>query len=309
MLVAVPIILMAATGGGPDTTSPWQTLPERIAAPEPDAPDSWMNPPSLEEETPQRGERRPTDSSPPMMLSWTAPPPDTLGEGPVAQQAPPPADRGLYVTVAGHVRFGFPFGAAERGDVVYGANLVIVSESLSWADLFDPGWGFDVELDLFFAGKPKPTSPRGFMGLNTGLALLLQMDEFHGQRATDSFGGGIDVGNLNMGSLLAGPVIYKGIGEGAYTKGHIALGVVHYSAVEATFFGPAIGQFRDELFKDTWTFASDFRGEIGYQAGPVGFSFGLGFRINAPPSEGSRVSLDSGAFWTFDISLGVELGF
>jgi len=40
-----------------------------------------------------------------------------------------------------------------------------------------------------------------------------------------------------------------------------------------------------------------------------GIVLGLGFRILAPPSEGGNFDMNSGAFWTFDIDLGVELGF
>jgi len=78
--------------------------------------------------------------------------------------------------------------------------------------------------------------------------------------------------------------------------------------VDATFSRLGSAQFKDEIFKDTWTIGSDFRAEFGIRAGPLGISLGIGLRIQAPPSEGSRVSINSGAFWTFDLTLGVELG-
>jgi hypothetical protein len=85
--------------------------------------------------------------------------------------------------------------------------------------------------------------------------------------------------------------------------------VVHYSSVEGSFEGPGLLKFRDTVFKDTWTFASEFKGHAGYRLGPVGVVLGLGFRIQAPPTEGNNFSMSSGAFWTFDIDLGAELGF
>jgi hypothetical protein len=35
----------------------------------------------------------------------------------------------------------------------------------------------------------------------------------------------------------------------------------------------------------------------------------MGFRLMAPPSAGSGVALDSGVLMTWDIDLGIELGF
>ncbi len=225
-----------------------------------------------------------------------------------SQQQPEPArrDEGLSLGVAAHARYSFPFGWADRNAVEY-AGVVFVSHSLSWNDLFDPGWGFDIELDLFFGGQPAPQ--KGTPGSRFGVVALFERDTYGGNHLSGSLGGSIDVGDLTMSELLVGGVYQQGLSPGVYTKGHIAVGAVHYSAVHATFSGLGFVQTRDELLADTWTIASDFRAEIGLRAGPIGVSFGIGLRIQAPPSEGTRVSLNSGAFWTFDLNLGVDIGF
>lgn len=226
---------------------------------------------------------------------------------PEAQAAPPARNDGLVLNVGAHVRFSMPFGAADRSTIVYGPGVVVVDNYVSWTDFFHPGWGFDLEIDVFFKGSgPGPDREPGF---NYGALLLLETDEYGGDRVNGAAGNSVSVENLTMNSLLVGGKVIQTLGGGFYADGHIGLGVVHYSSVEGSFEGPGLLKFRDTVFKDTWTFASEFKGHAGYRLGPVGVVLGLGFRIQAPPTEGNNFSMSSGAFWTFDIDLGAELGF
>ena len=213
----------------------------------------------------------------------------------------------LVLNVTAHVRYVLPFGAADRSTVVYGPGLVVVEGGVSWTDFFNPGWGLDLEVDLFLGNRgPGPNRDPGF---NYGIAVLLMTDEFGGEHLSGAAGSSIDLDDLTMNSFLVGGKVLQTLGSGFYADGEFALGVVHYTSVDGKFSGPGFVTFRDEVFEDTWTFASMFRGHAGYRLGPVGIVLGLGLRILAPPSEGGRFSMDSGAFWTFDIDLGVELGF
>jgi hypothetical protein len=45
------------------------------------------------------------------------------------------------------------------------------------------------------------------------------------------------------------------------------------------------------------------------EAGPFAIVLGLGCRAMVPPHEGSAMDLSPGAFFTFDLDLGVELAF
>jgi hypothetical protein len=219
----------------------------------------------------------------------------------------PRKEEDLQLNVAAHIRYAIPFGSADRSEWIYGPGIVVVDQNLSWSDFFDPGWGLDLEVDFFLSGRGQGQNRTP--GLNYGVMLMLQTDEFGGQRVNGTFNNSVKVDDMTMNSILIGGKVLHSLGGGFYADGHVAIGAVHYTAVEGTFNGPGFGQFRDEVFDDTWTFASQFRGHVGYRLGPVGIVFGLGFRIQAPPSEGSRVSFDSGAFWTFDLELGAELGF
>jgi hypothetical protein len=229
-------------------------------------------------------------------------------EVPGVLQAEPAGGRGRDVSdfklnVAAHLRYAIPFGAADRSYITYGNGLWVVNHYVSWSDFFHPGWGFDLELNIFL-GKGANQQP----GLNYGIAVILNSDEFGGDHVNDSLGRSLSLENLNMNSLLVGGKIIHSLGGAFYADGSFGIGAAHYTAVEGTFSG--IGpSFRDEIFQDTWTFASQFRGHAGIRLGPVGVVAGLGFRIQAPPHEGARITMNSGAFWTFDLDLGVELGF
>jgi hypothetical protein len=210
------------------------------------------------------------------------------------------------LNVAAHVRYSIPFGAADRSYIVYGNGFFVVDHYVSWADFFHAGWGLDLELDIFL-GKNGPGRNQN-PGFNYGVVLMVQTDEYSGSHVNDAVGSTISLNNLTMNSMLIGGKVLHTLGPGFYADGHFAIGAVHYSAVEGTFSG-AFVQFRDEILKDTWTFSSQFRGHVGLRLGPFGIVAGLGFRIQAPPHEGARISMNSGAFWTFDMDLGAELGF
>jgi len=216
------------------------------------------------------------------------------------------SDSGVTLNLGAHGRYSFPFGQVDRNAFVYNAGVVVIDRSVSWADLFHAGWGFDVELDLYFTGRGL-TSPKG--DLSAGLAFLFERSDFGGASVSDSSGGNVKFGSLDTTGLLLGGVVLQPLGHGAYTKGVLAAGAVRYSSVNATFSGPGPTQFSDEVFQSTWTIAGDLRALIGYRFGSLGVNFGIGLRIQAPPSESSRVSINSGAFWVFDLNFGLDLGF
>lgn len=213
----------------------------------------------------------------------------------------------LTVNVGAHVRYAIPFGSADRSAFVYGPNVVVVDQSLSWSDFFDGGWGYDLEVDVFLGSRA--SGPERSPGMSHGIVVLLQGDEFGGRHLDGALGNSVKLDDLAMYSFLVGGKVVQTFEGGLYVDGYVAIGVVHYRSVDGTFSGPALAEFRDEVLKDTWTFASAFRVHGGLRLGPLGFVLGLGLRVQAPPSEGGRISMDSGAFWTFDLDLGVELGF
>jgi hypothetical protein len=214
-------------------------------------------------------------------------------------------DDGLDLNFGAHARFTVPFGAADRSYATYYGGYYVVDHYLSWADFFNPGWGFEVEADVFLSDKPGRRRSPGF---NYGIALLAQTDQYYGTKSSDGHGDTLSMGDMTTGTLQIGGRMMQVLSDEFFYGGLIAIGAVHYSAVEGTFTGP-FTTFQDKILRDTWTFASTFRADGGYRLGPVALVAGLGFRIMAPPSEGPHMALNSGAFWTFDIDVGVEIGF
>lgn len=253
------------------------------------------------------------DSRIPLSLSEEFPQQQGLDGAPVEKNPKqddfgrtPRNDDSLNLTVGAHARFTVPFGAADRSYATYYGGFYVVDHYLSWADFFNPGWGFDVEVDIFLGGD-RPGRRRS-PGFNYALALLYQTDQYYGTSSSDGFGNHLSVGDMTTNSLQVGGRVVQTMDNDFFFGGLISVGAIHYSEVEGTFSG-AFQTFHDELFRDTWTIASTFRADGGYRLGAFGIVAGIGFRIMGPPSEGTHLSLNSGAFWTFDVDLGVELGF
>jgi len=280
-IVAMIVLWSAAAVGGDSTDSPEQPLldlPRRLA-----------------DEYPQQQ-------------------PGPLDQAPVEKSSPkdepsrPGREDDLLINVAAHLRFSVPFGAANRNYSNYYYGYYYVTNYTSWADLFNPGCGFEMEADFFF-GKNGPGNRRS-PGFNYGLALLFQADQYYGKTVDGAAGTRLAMDDMTAATLQVGGRVLQTMGTDFYYGGLIALGAVHYSEVEGTISGPlAPIPVRDKVFRDTYTFASTFRADAGYRLGPIGLTIGGALRIMAPPSEGTHFSMDSGAFWTFDIDLGVEIGF
>jgi len=165
--------------------------------------------------------------------------------------------------------------------------LVVINSYTSWNDFFHPGWGYDLELDIFFGNRgPGPHREPGF---NYGATVLLGMEEFGGNTVHGVAGNSISVENLTMGSLLVGGKVLQTLGGGFYADGHVGLGVVHYSSVQGTFDGPGFTQFKDTVFEDTWTFASELKGHaaIGWARSASSWDWGSGFRRRRRREESS----------------------
>jgi len=222
------------------------------------------------------------------------------------------SDTDLIVNAAIHGHYSMPFGSADRDSVAYnnpaGGVTVLIDQHVSWNDLFHPGWGFDLEFDLMFGDASKQGRMRT-PGFDYGGFVAYMSDTYGGSSVSDDFNARVKANNLDVTTILVGGKVIQSFQDGFFADGRFGIGAVHYGSVQAEFSGPAIPTFRDELLEETWTFAVDLRGHGGIRLGPLGLTIGMGFRFMVPPNEGSRVNLDSGPFWTWDLDLGAELGF
>lgn len=215
-------------------------------------------------------------------------------------------DDALAVNFGAHARFTVPFGAADRSYATYYGGFYVVDHYLSWADFFNPGWGFELEADVMLSDKPGRRRSQGF---NYGVALLAQTDQYYGTKSSDGRGNTLSMGDMTANTIQIGGRVMQSAGDDFFYGGLITIGAVHYTAVEGTISGPLFTTFQDKILRDTWTFASNFRADGGYRLGPVALVAGVALRIMAPPSEGPHMALNSGAFWSFDIDVGAEIGF
>jgi hypothetical protein len=221
----------------------------------------------------------------------------------------PEPDLGLGAAARG--RFSIPFGSADS-DVGFvaggGGALVVIDQHLSWADLFRPGWGAEVELDLFVGSSDEsvfgPDASYRF-----GLFVSIGADHFEGDRERDDLGNTVELDDLDTATILVGPKLVTSVGDGSRVDGRFGLGAVRYSAVDAEVSGPSVTPFRAELLEETWTLALELRGHWGVELGPFSLVLGLGFRMQAPPHEGRSADFSPGLFFTFDGDVGVELAF
>lgn len=230
--------------------------------------------------------------------------PRTLGQAPPPPQAQAGPDFGL--SAGAKARWSTPFGFAD-GEIGWisgpGGTVVFVDDTISWSDLFHSGWGGEIEIAV------TPGASRGHPeSLRTGFYLALEIDHFEGD-SVSSGSSQVRPGDLDMATLIVGGKGTHRLSEGTVASGRVGIGAVHYSAVEATYTGPLVPAVTGEFLEDTWTFAFETRGGVGVKLGVVVLSVGLGMRILGPPREGDGLDMDSGAFWTFDLDFGAELGF
>lgn len=212
-------------------------------------------------------------------------------------------------------RWTTPFGYANRDvyavDNPGGGVTLLFDSNLRWNDLFDSGWGTSLtaEFTMVQAGRSGGGTGRSRGKFSAGGYLSFSQDNFSGDSVSDNFGNRFRTDDLSMNSYLVGASAYQSMGDGVYVDGHFGIGAVHYAKVDAEYDFQFQPSFRGEFLEDTWNFAMELRVSTGYTFGPIAIYVGLGGRMFGPPDEATSVDMDSGMFFTFDVDLGVELGF
>ena len=232
-----------------------------------------------------------------------------LAFDPEESQEGPPGRRenDFGLTAALRARWSVPFGAADRDLYFYaggGGAVVSVDSYVSWADLFDPGWGLEAEIDVML-GWQRGHGERS----RYGFYLSAGIDHYEGDTISGAGNAKIRVDDMDMATFIVGGKMVHPLQDNFVAEGRMGIGAVHYHQVDAEYTSLGFNTFRSEFIEDTWTFAFELRGAAGLKLGPLMLSAGLGTRILAPPHEGGFVDLSSGAFWTFDVDIGAALGF
>lgn len=188
------------------------------------------------------------------------------------------------------------------GRVSFPSFTEVTADGVTYADLFDVGWGVSVEADLQTI-VDRQWAIGGYVSFG--------WDSFDGQTDVDSFGDAVHPDSMDMITVLAGVKSTGWFDDVFFWDGRMGLGWVHYNKVLADF---SIGGtfFADqEFFRASDNVVFEMGGRFGIGTPSLAVSFGMAFRIIGPPSRGANVTsfVDPDVLTTFIMDLGLMIRF
>lgn len=188
------------------------------------------------------------------------------------------------------------------GRVSFPSETDVTVDGVTWADLFDEGWGASVEADV------SAVIDRGFA---VGAYISVGWDQFDGRTDVDSFGDSVHPDPMEMITVIAGAKSTGWIDNVFFWEGRMGLGLVHYRQVLADFRVAGVLSPDQEFFKESDRVVFEMGGRIGIGTPSFAVVFGMGFRIMGPPARGSDVTtfVDPDILTTFIMDLGVMIRF
>lgn len=216
----------------------------------------------------------------------------------------------LRVGVEADARVSLPFGVLGEDRIVTPGGTLTNSDHLLYSGLFRPGVGVALEASLLFEPERRPG---GEMRLSdvpaVGPYAAIHWDRFGGGREEDDQGTEIEPDAMEITTILAG-VRGEGAIQGPFWGSlRAGIGAAHYDAVRARFRPAGGPDFKGEMIQETWAFAFETRLHFGWRAGPLGLSFGFGFRMMGGPHDGDAMDFAEGALFLLDFDVGAELRF
>ena len=244
--------------------------------------------------------------------SWTASAESTGNSARIELQSP---SEDFFISVGAFGRVSWPFGALEDRDAVISGNTIIIPDHLRYGDLFDVGTGFSVEASLMIF-RPPPQERGAYgqalpRGPYAGFYVAFQADSYEGDHVGDA-AAFIEPDDLDVTTILVGLKVTTEVDAGIFGEARLGVGVARYDAVNARVSILGGGVESHELFQESQEIAAEFRFRFSARVGPLGLVGGFGLRMMGSPEEGdSPVGdlIDPEVFWSFDVDLGVEIGF
>lgn len=215
---------------------------------------------------------------------------------------------GMSASLQGRV--AIPFGAADRGDTFVAGNVIVITNRMSYLDLFSPGLGVTLEADLM--ARPPPPDPDGLPWERSpamGAYVAFEWDWFDGDSATDDAGTRIEPDTLRLPQVYVGFKAQGTVQDNFFGELRFGLGAAHFPSLMAKVSPAGFLPSNREFFQEAWTFAMELRLHFGWKAGPFALTFGLGGRLIAPPDSGPGISMDPAELWTLDLEVGAQVGF
>ncbi len=215
---------------------------------------------------------------------------------------------GMSASLQGRV--AIPLGSADRGDTFVSGNVVVITNRMSYLELFNPGLGFTVEADLM--ARPPPPDPNGLPWERSpamGGYAAVEWDWFDGNSATDDAGTKVSPEPLRLPQVYVGFKAQGTVEDNFFGELRFGLGAAHFPSLMAKVQPAGFIATNREFFQEAWTFAMELRLHFGWRAGPFALTFGLGGCLIAPPESGPTISMDPATFWTLDFEIGAQVGF
>lgn len=216
----------------------------------------------------------------------------------------------LSLGVEADARVSLPIGVLGEDRIVTPGGTLTNSDHLLYSGLFHPGLGVALEASLLFGpDRPRGAEPRLSDNPSLGPYAAIHWDRFGGASEEDDLGTTIEPDAMEVTTIFGG-VKGEGVIQGPfYGSLRVGLGAVHYESVRARFSPAASPEFSGEMISDSWTAAMEMRLHFGWRAGPLGLSFGFGFRMMGGPQDGAAMDFESGILFLLDFDIGAELRF
>ena len=224
----------------------------------------------------------PSDGGLPRSLS------EPVQEGAAATEAP-------RFTIGVHGRLVYPDGTITNPDYAF-------VQEVDFSDLFEDGEGIRLELGLLWTLDAD---------WSLGAYLVIGVDSFEGKTFVDNVGDEIKTRNMDARSFLIGFRGVYGGSDGPFVDLRTALGLVSWEDVRADFTVGGTSYPGISFFEATSQFAFELGVRVGYRAGIVAFTFGLGMTVSGGPERGSDVTdvIDPSSVLSVALELGIELIF
>ena len=206
----------------------------------------------------------------------------------------------LQAEFAPNLRFGLSFFA--RVDVP-GDTSVDSFDNVAYSDIFDVGYGLNVEADLM-----SWISPHWAMGGYISLG----WDRFTGSSNVDmGTGEFFSFDDQDMVTLIVGGKVLQKFAPFWFWEGRMGVGLVHYGQLTFSDVTLPIADNGLQFFKPVTHGLFDLGGRIGVGNKQVTFDIGIDFRFMGAEARGRDVSnaVDPDLFFVFTFDLGLSLRF
>jgi len=185
-----------------------------------------------------------------------------------------------------------------------GGTDVSADGSVGHSDIFDIGYGLNVELSLMSQLSPH-WAMVGYLSVG--------WDRFSGASDVDmGTGEFFSFDNQDITTFILGGKVLHRFGPAFFWEGRMGIGLVHYGSLGFTDVTGPIADSGLQFFRPVTHGLFDLGGRVGFGSPHVTFDVGIDFRFMGSQAPGRDVNhdvVDPDFFFVFAIDLGVKFRF